>query len=67
MKSWQRPKPCGCSGYWFPHRLGSGACERRANQLPALNLLAARHGWSAEELLEAKIDWIVSQWALVRK
>lgn len=26
MKRWQRPRPCWCSGYWFPHRKGGGAC-----------------------------------------
>lgn len=26
-KNWQRPTPCWCTGYWFPHRIGGGACE----------------------------------------
>lgn len=26
LLSWQRPRPCWCGGYWFPHRKGGGAC-----------------------------------------
>jgi len=27
LDRWRRPKPCWCTGYWFPHRTGGGACE----------------------------------------
>lgn len=35
---WQRPKPCWCGGYWFPHRKGGGACHYspRSDYYPAL-------------------------------
>ena len=56
MKKWERPRPCWCSGYWFPHRLTSGACEHNPKVGTQVRILAQRHGWTDEERLEAFID-----------
>jgi len=55
MKRWERPKPCWCGGYWFPHRVGSGACIHNPNQLRARVLLAQRQGL---DVMEAVIDYV---------
>jgi len=55
LKKWQRPKPCTCGGYWFPHRTGGGACEHNGTQ--GIAHLARRHGWDALTTLDAMIDF----------
>ncbi len=45
---------CDCSGYWFPHRRGGGACEHSPR---ADYYLALRQGlpwWEALSLLSAE-------------
>lgn len=48
-----RQKPCGCGGYWFPHRKGSGTCDY-AKDPRRLILLAERYG---EDPLQILADW----------
>jgi len=42
---------CWCSGYWFPHRKGGGACEHSKTRDIHL---ALRHG-DQEGLAEARV------------
>ena len=48
-----RPRPCWCSGYWFPHRLTSGACVSNPKIGTVVRILAARHKWTDSEILDA--------------
>lgn len=50
---WVRPKPCWCGGYWFPHRIGSGACHHNPNIATQVRILAERHKWTEEDKLDA--------------
>lgn len=44
---------CSCTGYWFPHRKGGGACEHsRTRDI----CMARRHG-DAEALMDALIEF----------
>lgn len=65
MKSWQRSKPCNCSGYWFPHRLKSGTCVYNPNGLNALRLLAKRYSWTQEEFLDAMLEYVFDNKGIV--
>ena len=58
-KKWQRPRPCWCEGYWFPHRLGGGACHHNKNVMNAARIIAKRMGLSKDETLDmlADIAW----------
>jgi hypothetical protein len=49
----QRMK-CGCMGYWFQHRKGSGSCELREDKLSALLVKVRREGG---DTLQAIDDW----------
>lgn len=61
MKKWQRPKPCWCSGYWFPHRKTGGACDHNPNQIKIIMLKAKRYGESSEATMDAIIDYILDR------
>lgn len=50
-----RPHPCWCTGYWFPHRKGGGACEHSTSRPYHL---AVRHGAPPDELFDAFIEAI---------
>lgn len=52
----KKPKPCWCSGYWFPHRTKSGACEHNPNRMAAAKILAKRHSLSSEETMELLVE-----------
>lgn len=53
MKHWQRPKPCWCGGYWFPHRKGGGACHHGTRSDYYLALRAGVPESEAMQLLSA--------------
>jgi hypothetical protein len=55
LKRWQRPKPCWCTGYWFPHRTGGGACEHSKTRDIHL---AIRHK-DNEALLDATLEFVL--------
>lgn len=50
---WQRPKPCWCGGYWFPHRKGGGACHHSPRSDYYLALRAGVPEHEAMQLLSA--------------
>lgn len=50
---WQRPKPCWCGGYWFPHRKGGGACHHSPRSDYYLALRAGVPEREAMQLLSA--------------
>jgi hypothetical protein len=52
MKNHHRPKPCWCSGYWFPHRTGSGACIHNPNVMAAAKLICLRLGLAQDETMD---------------
>lgn len=58
MKRWERPRPCSCTGYWFPHRKGGGACEHSTSR--RWHLALRNKVQDPEELLEAYIEMIWS-------
>lgn len=58
VNKWQRPVPCWCGGYWFPHRKGSGACEH--NGVQGVRMLLERQGLDKEQVLEAMIDYALN-------
>lgn len=43
---------CSCTGYWFPHRKGGGACEFS----PTRNIHLARRRGDPGDMLEALAD-----------
>ena len=53
MAKWQRPRPCWCQGYWFPHRLGGGSCFH-APELQSRIVRARREGL---DVLQVVADW----------
>lgn len=53
LHNWQRPRPCWCTGYWFPHRTGGGACEHSATRDIHM---AIRHG-DVEALADARLAY----------
>jgi len=56
MKTWKKPKPCWCSGYWFPHRKASGTCEHNPDVIQVAHLLADRLGMTEDERLDLIVD-----------
>jgi hypothetical protein len=58
MKKWQRPKPCWCSGYWFPHRKGGGACDHNPNEIKIIKLRAKQRNEHPDVTMNAIIDYI---------
>ena len=48
----KRIVPCQCGGYWFPHRIGSGACVHNKDIAGIVRCLQARHDLSDEEALD---------------
>jgi len=50
LQNWQRPTPCWCIGYWFPHRKCGGACEHSATR--EIHLAVRHH--DSEALLSAQ-------------
>lgn len=46
----RRVKPCNCSGYNFPHRVGSPCCEKNQH---CMTNRAKREGLVGDDLLEA--------------
>ena len=59
MKRWQRPTPCWCGGYWFPHRKTSGSCEHNPDIMVAANIVADRLGMTMDERIDllASLAW----------
>jgi hypothetical protein len=51
-----KPRPCYCSGYWFPHRKGGGCCH--SNPMAAF-LAAERQGIHGEELERIRFECLV--------
>jgi hypothetical protein len=55
LKSWQRPTPCWCGGYWFPHRIGGGACEHSKT----CDIHRAIRTGDEEIILDARLAYIL--------
>lgn len=54
LSSWRATRErCDCSGYWFPHRRGGGACEHSPRREYYLALRARMTKADAEALLWA--------------
>lgn len=49
-----RPRPCWCTGYWFPHRTGGGACEHSKSR----NVHLARRSGDPELILTAWLEFV---------
>lgn len=52
----QRPLPCWCGAYWFPHRIGGGACFHNPKVLYAAQLLLKRESASYDTWLTVMAD-----------
>lgn len=54
---WRRNQrlKCGCSGYWFPHRRGGGACEAS----PTRYMHVLSRGRTREEAAEAILEHVL--------
>jgi hypothetical protein len=62
--------PCYCNAYQFPHRLGSGACDRHhLNRIDVhgCNVFTGRgiDGWRFRQILRARIRAHVAERAAV--
>lgn len=57
LKRWERPKPCWCNGYWFPHRIKSGSCIHNPNYVNMIRILAKRYGLTNDEEWELIMEY----------